>query len=271
MKRIAILVMLFAVMVAGGRPAHSADLSVIIRFDVETDSSSYMQGEPVIVVLVASSPTAMNAHYQNIAAGTAAEKVPEVVLGSPAEPWVDSVKFTVTDNKGESIPVKVSAKGAQADAVTLNGENFAEGTFFVDPMESAKLPSGIYSIRARLKDVESRALILTIVPKEKELTGKESIPQLVKFGRYHLVRGDFQEAKGYAERVLAIDAHSLKGMDMLGDAFTGLGQYREAYATFTKAIDEFFVQNPPSKEPISSCKGPDLFAEKRNKLKKLLK
>jgi len=266
MKRIAFLAMLFALTTAMATAAIAADLSIHIVFDVETDSTRFVQGEPVAVSVVVSSPAAMNAHYENIASGRDATKVPSVTLGSPAEPWVDSVKFTLLDSNGAVVPIRIYPNPVKENVVAIGAETFAEARFFIDPEESKRLKEGNYSIRARVKDVESDPLTLRVV---KEGLA-EPISRYVKFGRYHLLRGEFQKAAGYAYKVLAVDAHSLKGLDLLGDAFIGLGRYKEAYETFYNAIREYIRQYPPSKNPSLQANPPDLFFEKKNKAKRML-
>jgi hypothetical protein len=267
MRRVSFFAMLLVLTAAMATVAIAADLRIHIVFDTETDSTRFVQGEPVVVSVVISSPTAMNAHYENITSGRDDKKAPIITLGSPAEPWVDSVKFTLLDSNGVAVPIRIYPNPVKENMVAIDAETFAEARFFIDSDESTRLKEGDYSIRARVKDVESGALALRVV---KEGRTEEPLSRSLKFGRYHLLRGDFQKAAGYAYKVLAVDAHSLKGLDLLGDAFTGLGRYKEAYETFDKAIREYIIQYPPSKDPSSYANPPELFFEKRNKAKRLL-
>ena len=272
MKKILFLTFLFSIIMGVGVYAvFCADYTLFVSFDPFVDGKNFAAGDPIVVVLRVSNPRAMNAHYRNLAAGKEVNKIPRVTLGKPAEAWVGSVKFTIADSEGNVVPARFYATPVKEDMITLGAENFAEGYFFIAPEESSKLGEGEYSIKAAIGDMISNALVLRLVEKEKELIGKSSIPQLLKLGRYHLVLGNFEKAEEYANKILTIDAHSLRGLNLLGDARTGLKKYKQAYDTFNTAIDEFFAQNPPPKKFSVNYRPPELFMQKRNALKKELR
>ncbi len=272
MRRIAFIAVICAAALCASGPVFCEDFSIRIVFDVEVDSRAYMQGDPVVVSLVASNPKAMNAYYADIAEGKGEGRASaQVTLGTPAEPWTTLVKFAVAGPDGSPRAVAFSATAPEQSEVALGAQNFAECYFFIASEETAKLKEGAYSIKAVIKDVESNTITLNVVTKEREPSaGKGSVPQFLKYGRYHLLRGDFQKAAGYGYKMLAADEHSLEGLNLLGDAQLGLAKYKEAYETFDKAIREFIIKYPPSKDPSSQENPPDLFFEKRNKAKRML-
>ena len=272
MKKI-LSVLLFSTLLSlgAGTVLSAADYQVAISFDVRVDSKSFIMGEPIVINLRVSNPKAMNAHYHNIAAGKAEKAVSEVTLGKPGAPWINSVVFKMTDSEGKIVSVKWETIAAGADKVTLGAENFAEHYFFIAPEECAKLKEGVYSIQAAVNNIGSNILTLNLLKEKGKLSGKDEISQILKVGSYHFIRGDFKKAEEYAKRVLSIDAHSLKGLHLLGDALTGLERYREAYDIFKKAVDEYFLQYPPPRKFSVNYRPPDLFFDKMRELKERFK
>src|SRR3989338_3438363 len=136
MKKIilSILAVLLAAL-SNVNPASGDDFRINIIFDVEVDSKAFIQGEPITISLTVSNPKAMNAHYRNLGAGKEVNKIPQVTLGTPTKPWVNSVKFPVTDSEGTPAAVKFYANPVKEDAITLGAENFAQGYFFISPEE----------------------------------------------------------------------------------------------------------------------------------------
>ena len=268
MRRINIaLALLLAVLVVNMSPVFAQDFQAVISYEVGIDAKSFMPGEPVSIRLLVSNPKAMNAYYHNLAYGKEEEKVSTITLGDKKTPWTNLANFALLDNQGKKAGVKFSAQSAAENAVTLGTDNFAQNYFFLAGEETAKLRPGDYTIKVSLKDVAGNDLGLKIIEK-KELTGKESIPHLFKFGCYYLLTEQFEKAEEYANKILAIDPHFLWGLNLLGDAQTGLEKYEEAYQTFNRAIDEYFIQNPP--DGTGRYEGPEIFSDKAQDLKNKL-
>ena len=271
MKKI-LLASLFSILICLSAGAGlCADYQVVISFDARVDSQSFIIGEPVVISLRASNPKAMNAYYHNIAVGKDEKAIDEITLGKPGAPWIDSVVFRVTDSGGKIVGVKWDTIAADKDEVTLGALNFAEHYFFITPGESAKLADGAYSIQAAVNNTRSNILTLNLLKKKGDLTGREEISRLLKFGRYYFIRGDFKKAEEHAGMILSIDGHSLKGLHLLGDALAGLARYKEAYDVFNKAVGEYFRQYPPPEKFSANYRPPDMFLEKMQELKKRFK
>lgn len=252
----------------------AAELNTVIYFDPEINSKSFVQGEPITLFLVVSNPQAMNAHYYNIVAGKEKKKMPAPVsVGTSSVPWINLIKFTITDSAGKVVALKLSAHPVKKNKVNLDAENVAENYFFITPEDSQQLKADRYTLKAVLNNVPSNALTLTVTDKAKELNKQKQIDNLLKFGRYYLLLANFKQAEEYAYKILAIDKRSLRGLILLGDAQTGLGKYEEAYQTFNRAIKEFSRQYPaPRRGSLNTnYRPPDLLTEKIHNLERKLK
>ncbi len=84
MKILIFILLISLAAVSGIGAAFGEDFSINIVFDVEADSTTFAQGDPVAIFMTASNPKAMNAHYGNLAAGKEVSGIPQVTLGAPA-------------------------------------------------------------------------------------------------------------------------------------------------------------------------------------------
>ncbi len=268
MKRINIILIIFIIFFLGLSAACAEQLGLFIHYDVEIDAKTFMQEEPVIIMVIASNPDAMNEYYDNNAQGKKEKKIKPIIIGKSNSPWTDAVTFKVRSSKGQEVGVAFRAASPTEKEAKLDAESSAKGYFFIAPEEVKKLGPGEYTVQAFIENAASEPLKLNIAA-TRQLTGKANIPHLLKLGRYNLLSDKFAEAQKYAEQILAIEPTNLQGMNLLGDAQTGLGKYSEAYATFQKAIDEYFRQYPP--DGTGTYEPPELLNDKANDLKKKIR
>lgn len=266
-KKIVLTIIFITSFVLGADIASCADFQAVIAFDTKVDSSAYIQGDPVTLSLVVSNPKAMNAHHRNVGYGENTE-IPIVTLGNETSPWIDSVKFAILDSNEKKVDIKIRFGPTGEGIVTLGSDNFAEVYCFITPEESGKLAADTYSIKASVGDVFSNELRLNVIKKKAAPATRDTVQHLLKFGRYHLLLGDFKVANRYAGDILAVDAHSLKGLILSGDALTGLGNYRQAYDIFDRAIDEYFIKYPEPEKFSVNYRPPYFLTEKMYELKK---
>lgn len=262
MRHIKLILALISLFFIAGN-VFAADLQVFINYEVGIDARDFIQGEPVIINLTASNPDAMNLYYQNLAYDKN-DQIAAVKIGDDKNPWINYVDFTVRDSNGEKIMVKFYANYAKENIVNLGPQNSASHKYFISPQDSETLKPGDYTITAVLRGQASQPLKLSIAEK-KELSKEAKLRQLYKLGKYYLLLGKFEEALKFANELLAISPADLLGLELLGDAQSGLGRYEEAYYTFDKAIDEYFIQHPP--DGTGRYEAPEIFAEKRNEVK----
>lgn len=241
-------------------------LTVVIHYDLETASETYIQGDPVLIYFVASNLTAMNAYNYNTAMGKELEKIPAVSIGSASVPWINAVVFKVTGSDNKEVPVKITAQAPKENKVTLDGTTAIKDVFFISPEESNRLKPGTYQISASLNGTRAEAIILKIsAAGEKALNTQEEMRHLLAWGRFYLVKGEYEKAEKSARDMLNRDRHSLRALNLLGDALTGEKKFREAYDTFMTAAQEFYRQYPQAKNPKKDL-FPEMFLEKMNKL-----
>ncbi len=267
MKKIVFTIMLITSFVLCADIASCADFQAVIAFDTKVDSTAYIQGGPVALSLVVSNPKAMNAYHRNVGYGEKT-KIPIVTLGTETSSWIDSVKFAIVDSNEKKVDIKIRFGPTGEGVVTLGSDNFAEVYCFIIPEESGKLAAGTYSIKAQVGGVSSNELRLNVIKKKAAPATRDTVQHLLKFGRYHLLLGDFEAANRYAGQILAVDAHSLKGLILSGDALTGLGKYKQAYNIFDRAIDEYFIKYPEPEKFSVNYRPPYFLTEKMNELKK---
>lgn len=271
MRKIIFLLALTVLLNLGGaRTGICAELKVVVDFDNAVDSRNFIQGEPVVISLLVSNTRAMNDRYYNIASGKEEKKVSNLTVGTADTPWINFINFTLSDSQGKVMPVKFYANPVKENEVALGADNFAENYFFITGEDSAKLSPDSYSLKAILDANLSNSLELKMVSRPKELDRPGQVDSLLKNGRYYLLLGNFSKAEEYANNILAIDSHSLKALNLLGDAQDGLGRFEEALKTFNRAVDEFFAQYPPPEKDSPNYRPPELFMEKINKLKQKL-
>ena len=267
MNKKIILFLLIGLLSLSINAAYAANLKTVIYYDVAINAKSFQPGEPVIIFLTVSNPDAMNAHYQNIAYGNKKKEIIHTQLGTNEESWLKNIKFTLRDSKDNIIPLDVQATAAGENKIILDEVNAAEHVFYIKPAETSKLKLGKYSLSATIKNAESNSLDFLVTEKSKN---DSQIDHLIKNGRYALITGDFQKAKEDAESILTIDKHSLIGLDILGDALTGLKQFGEAYDVFDKLTEEYYIQYPPPPGD-GTYQGPELTTEKMRSLEIHLK
>jgi len=267
MKQILILIFVLSGLILGIQSAKAEQLAVFANYDPEIDSKSFTQAEPVIIMVVVTNPDAMNERYANMAYGSRENKVKSSVIGNRGSPWTDSVIFKVTDSKGREFPVSVRAASVPAKEARLDGANAAQCYFFISPEESFRFIPGDYTVSVTLAEATEAFLGLKMTAK-KNVSGKASTGKLLKFGRYELLSGRFEQALNYAQQILSIEPENLRGMNLMGDALEGLGRYKEAREVFLKAVDEYFRQYPPDKK--GTYEAPDLLMDKAMALKNKL-
>ncbi len=241
MKKI-ILFLLIGLLLLSINSAYAANLKTVIYYDVAINAKGFQPGEPIIIFLILSNPDAMNAYYQNIAYGNEDKKIIHTQLGTNKESWIKGIKFTLRDSQDNIVKIDVQATAVTENKVILDEVNAIEHVFYITPQETAKLKPDNYSLSATIDNAESNSLNLPVIANARR---DNEINHLVKNGRYALIRGNFAEAKKIADSVLAIDKHSLLGLDILGDALAGLKLYTQAYKTYDELVKEYFIQYPP--------------------------
>jgi len=87
MKKIIFILLFLAANLLDSSFVFGQEVKAFIHYDPETNTGSFMQSEPVIILTIVSNPEAMNDHYQNLAFGKEEKKI-KVVPFRPS-----SVKF----------------------------------------------------------------------------------------------------------------------------------------------------------------------------------
>ena len=91
--------------------------------------------------------------------------------------------------------------------------------------------------------------MLKIISRPSQLSGKALKESYALHGRYCLLIEDFNQAKEFAQKLLALDAHSLAGLSLLAWALEGLEKYEAAIDILQKLEHESWRQYPRSYEP----------------------
>lgn len=246
---------------------YSTDFSIALQINHQDREATVYQGEPLIFYFGLSNPKAMNAYNYNLAKRKEIKEVKAVRLGTDKLAWTKLVTFLIQDTAGKQIPAwkgnitrDIFRDGLKAMAL-LDGENTAEGYFVISPQVSGEIPLGTYHISVVIDTrgyknypmwqgrAVSDVFTLKIIARPSRLSGKALKESYELNGRYYLLIEDFNKVKEFAEKILAMDSHSLAGLSLLAWALEGLKKYDAAIDILQKSEHEFWRQYPRSYEP----------------------
>lgn len=180
----------------------------------------------------------------------ACEQIPikTVTLGSDKKSVRDLITFSVVSaNANQTVPVDIeplaNRPGSSPRPMTLMGKNRIKIQYGIGPASLSSLPNGKYVITARLdtsnganETVQTDSVIVNLKDKLESLSDEEMQTWLYNYGRYYVDNKQYDQAKAYVERLLAVDPNSVAAASLQGDSCYEQGQWDDAVKAYKLAL-----------------------------------
>jgi hypothetical protein len=179
------------------------------------------------------------------------------IFGGRDEPITiapDDVALTVTDAKGAPMgwpikraPYPASTRPATTVSLMANDKSAAHLAWVL--ADSIAIPVGAYHLSATLKGATPHnvdfKIVAPIAQPDEDLQTDRFIAQC----RAALALGDSQTALSQADERLKTKPTDLPALHVRADALAALGKTDDAIAAYSRALDQFYAQNPNAPEP----------------------
>lgn len=176
-------------------------------------------------------------------------KIEPFVIGSEVRGWFSEIKFYASLNGKEvSLPIRLLGKPKMISAM-MNENAYYSVPFGISPAEMEKIIPGNYEIEAELSGNRSEKIQLQVnalKATDEWWMKEENMALLIQ---YFLADKNSAKVLEYANRILQLNANSVLGMTMKGEAFILDSKYKEALQQFENALSET-EKNPAFEPPV---------------------
>ncbi len=171
-------------------------------------------------------------------------------FGSRSQPLsltADDVTLTVTDYKKS--PVTWPLKRSPLRPTTQPATDSTPIHFTWALADTTSIPLGFYQVTAISKSAAAHPAALTITTPPKDPTPEQQSNRFALQARTALALGDPQAALDQADTRLKSNPTDLPALHVRADALAALGKTDEAIAAYSRALEQFYAQNPHAPEP----------------------
>jgi len=127
----------------------------------------------------------------------------------------------------------------------LDGSSSYSAHYGIAP--EGKAPAGDYIITAKFGDATSEPVHLVIHPATLNINTTPSA--LLKWGTFYYQWSDLKKAEDLANRLLSLEPNSQGGLVLLGDVQFAANRFRDALATYQRALQLYTASADQSYEP----------------------
>lgn len=173
-------------------------------------------------------------------------------IGAAGKPWSSILTWKLINvNNGEFVPLKVrSMVNPSSDEIAvLNDKNFYQAFFGIDAEEMKKIPAGTYQVVVEIDNNKSEPTVMMIKNESMPALIAGSEEMLLKIGQYYWHAGDAMQGMIYADKLLQKNPVSVEGLSLKGDLQVHSNLFQPALESYSKALKEFYKQNPVHAEP----------------------
>lgn len=174
------------------------------------------------------------------------------IIGAAGKPWSSILTWKLINvNNGEFVPLKVrSMVNPSTDEIAvLNDKNFYQAFFGIDAEEMKKIPAGTYQVVVEIDNNKSEPAGMMIKNESMPALIAESEEKLLKVGQYYWHAGEAMKGMMYADKLLQKNPVSVDGLSLKGDLQVHSNLFQPALESYSKALKEFYKQNPGITEP----------------------
>jgi tetratricopeptide (TPR) repeat protein len=172
-------------------------------------------------------------------------------FGSEKQHWSEQIRFTP-----DWLKPRLLSYEPEENTITVSPNLTAYALFGYTPEEIRKLPTGDHTIKAKLGEIESNEVAVSIPGEKKEPEEEEYASK----ARYLLMVGAASEGLQLINRLLESQPTHIDGLILKGDYYAETGDRDEAMAAYQLALEAYNATGPNEDDP------PRVIIHKMNRL-----
>jgi hypothetical protein len=183
---------------------------------------------------------------------------PFLIMPGPGG-WTNSIRLKIKRNNDGSIlswPCELVGDPREPENISRN--EGAEFGWWMHPAESVGLSLGDYQIAAELDTIDSidgwkgktnsSTALVHIADEPAPLSAELNAEKLLLLAYYSFWNGNTNEAAGFVRDLVTQQPTNIAALSMSADLAEHAGNHQEALESRSRALQQFFLQNPDTEE-----------------------
>lgn len=181
----------------------------------------------------------------------ALKNVIPVVLGSDHLPVYLLVQIIFNNIQGDTlrVPVTLLNNGTIPAEFILDANAYYHLEWAIDRETIQFIPPGKYSVKVGLLEKYSNPVTVTVTTKPIPASVLNTVKMQTQLGQFALITGKADAALIHAKRILKLNASSIEGHLLSGEAYYTLQHFPKALKSFRSALRYYNKKYPELREP----------------------
>jgi hypothetical protein len=213
-----------------------------------TPEPQVIQGEPLVITALLSNP------------GIFSASVAALQINPQNGSWANTVKLTITDSTGATVPWPAQLVSAPAGALTLDGQQTGVLKWIVSAADSNNIAAGTYQVVAVVDTTASAGttgwngtatsdVAVVQVNAPSTPTQAQIEQKLLSEAIADRLLGNNIQAATALDQLLVQNPTSVRALQLKGAVLTDMGQTQAALDATQQALDNVLAQDPNPQEP----------------------